>query len=215
MKRSLTTMMRVSALMAILCLAVAAPAMASFIEDFTNTNASWNYGYGSDFLSPKLDATWLISGGNPDGCISGAVENLYAVWTYQTGPYGDMTGQTMTIDTMLMDAGSGNAEFYVGRSGTFFVDGSWSIAADTSWTTHTAILDDAHFTHWSGSNSDYTLAEVLQAPTDIGIFFGGNLASGTGVLYVDNFGTVPEPGTLVMLGMAGLGLLAYARRRRS
>ena len=49
---------------------------------------------------------------------------------------------------------------------------------------------------------------------DIGIFFGGGLATGAGTLYVDNFGAVPEPGTLVLLATAGLGLLAYARRRR-
>ena len=207
------TVMSVAAVMAILCLAVAGPAMASYVEQFTNDSDSWNYGYGTSFAIGTT--THIASGGNPGGYISGSSANLYAVWTYATAPYGDMTGLTMTIDTKITDSEAGNAQFYVGRGGAYFIDGSWSIANDTSWTTHTAPLDAAHFTHWTGVDTGaYTLAQVLQAPDDIGIFFGGSLASGTGALLVDNFGTVPEPGTLVLLVAAGCGALACAWRRR-
>lgn len=197
----------------IMCFLVAGllctPASA-YIETFSSSNANWNYGYGTNFVSPQLAATWSSTGGNPDGFISGVSQNLYAVWTYDTAVYGDITGLTLTIDTKVTDAESGNAQFYVGRGGTYFIDGLWAIGADTSWTTHTVALDASHFTSWTGVNDYvYTLAEVLQAPTDIGIFFGGGLATGNGQLYVDNFGTVPEPMTLGLLGLGGL----FLRRR--
>jgi len=180
-------------------------AAAGYVEKFNSNNANWNYGYGTYFNSPQLAATW-----NPGGYISGASDNLYAVWTYDTAIYGDMTGLTLTIDTKVTDAETGNAQFYVGRGGTYFIDGLWAIGADTSWTTHTVALDSSHFSSWTGVNNYvYTLAQVLQAPDDIGIFFGGSLAAGAGNVLVDNFGTVPEPVTFALLGLG-----AFALRRR-
>jgi hypothetical protein len=56
------------------------------------------------------------------------------------------------------------------------------------------------------------LADVLKSPDDIGIFFGGGVASGAGNVMVDNFGTVytatPEPAALSLMALGGLGLLA-------
>jgi hypothetical protein len=187
---------------------------APYIESFSLNNAQWFYGYGANFVSPQNSATWVGIGGNPDGYISGDSSNLYAVWTYTTTPYGDMTGLTLQIDTKVTDGETGNAQFYVGRGGAYFIDGSWAIGSDTTWTTHTTILDSAHFTHWTGVDSGaYTLAQVLQAPDDIGIFFGGGLANGTGLLEVDNYGTrVPEPGTLLLLGGGLVGLYGFRKK---
>ena len=189
-------------------------AMAAYVETFDSDNAGWNYGYNNNF-STVLPATWVSSGGNPGGYISGSIANLYAVWVYPTpAPFGDMTGLTITIDTKITgETSSGNAQFYVGRGGAYFIDGLWSISADTAWTTHQSVLDSANFSKWTGVDSGaYTLAEVLSAPDDIGIFFGGGLASGTGTLGVDNFGTVPEPATMALLALGGVGLLARRRR---
>ena len=187
---------------------LAAPAFGTtYVETFDTDNASWKYGYNENF-STVLDATWVSTGGNPDGHISGASQNLWAVWTYVTTPYGDMTGLTMTIDTMITGEAGGNAQFYVGRGGVFYIDGSWSISSDTTWTTHQSELNSTNFTYWSGSG--YTLAEVLEAPDDIGIWMSGGLGTGTGALKVDNFGTIPEPATLGLLLASGLILL---RRR--
>jgi hypothetical protein len=201
----------VMAVLALLCLNVASA--YAYVEGFDSGSASWNYGYGTDFAIGST--TWNATGGNPAGHISGASSNLYAIWTYVTAPYGDMTGLSMTIDTKVTDSETGTAQFYIGRGGTYFIDGTWAIGADTNWTTHAVTLDSSHFTSWAGVNNNvYTFAQVLQAPDDIGIFFGGGLASGSGSVMVDNFGTVPEPSSLFAL-LAGMGSLLALKRRRA
>ena len=193
----------------------------AYVETFDSNSANWQYGYGTSF-TPGV-TTWNAAGGNPSGYISGSASDLYAVWTYVPAPYGDMTGLSLTIDTKVDSTATGNAQFYVGRGGTYFIDGSWAIAADTTWTTHMVSLDSSHFTSWSGVNDHvYTLAQVLQAPTDIGIFFGGSVASGAGHLDVDNFGTVsadpnpttsvPEPLTALFLGFGLVGVAGAKRK---
>jgi hypothetical protein len=183
---------------------------ATYVETFDTGSDSWNYGYGTNF-TPGV-TTWNAAGGNPGGYISGVSQNLYAVWTYVTAPYGDMTGLTLTIDTKVTNSETGNAQFYVGRGGAYFIDGAWAIGADTTWTTHRVILDASHFTKWTGVDTGaYTFAQVLQAPDDIGIFFGGSVASGAGNVLVDNFGTIPEPATICLLGLGALSLLKKRR----
>ncbi len=196
----------------------AASAQAAYIETFDSTNANWKYGYGTNFSSPENSATWTPAEGNAGGYISGPAVNgkgLYAIWTYDTAVYGDMNGLTMTIDTKVEGHPSGTAQFYVGRGGTYFVDGQWSIGADTSWTTHTTALNTTEFSYWNWSaNSTYSLEQVLAAPDDIGIFFGGSLVSGSGNVMVDNFGTVvPVPAAAWLFGSGLLGLAGVARRK--
>jgi len=156
-------------------------------------------------------------GGNPGGYITGPAANLYAVWTYTTGLYGDMTGLSLTIDTMVTGQVIGTAQFYVGRGGTYFIDdNTLAIGSNTVWTAHTVVLDSSNCSPWTGVNNNlYTLAQVLQARDDIGIFFGGGLAGGSGTVAVDNYGTystIPEPSTILLLG-TGLGVVSLVIRR--
>jgi hypothetical protein len=188
----------------------------AYVETFDSNNANWSYGFNNNF-STILPATHVSSGGNPGGYITGATANLYAVWTYATALYGDITGQMMTIDTKVgVDSAAGNAQFYVGKGGAYFIDGTWNIGADLNWTTHTVALDATHFTRWTGVDTGaFTLDQVLAAPDDIGIFFGGGLASGSVNLMVDNFGTVatvPVPAAAWLLGSGIVGLAALRRK---
>ncbi len=189
-----------------LSLAATTAQASIYVETFSANADSWKYGYNVNF-STVLPATWVATGGNPDGHISGVSSNLYAVWTFDTSPYGDITGLTMTIDTMVTDGETGTAQIYVGRNNTYYIDGTWAIGNDHNWTTHTALLDSSHFTHWTqGGAGNASLAYVLAAPDDIGIFFGGGLVGGTGNVLVDNFGTVatvPEPATILVWSLLG------------
>jgi len=36
--------------------------------------------------------------------------------------------------------------------------------------------------------------------------------TGSGTVHIDNFGTIPEPATLALLALGGVGLLARRRR---
>jgi hypothetical protein len=198
----------------VLVLFITSFAYANYVETFDTDSAGFIYGYGTNFTPGTT--SWNASGGNPDGYISGVSSNLYSVWTTNTSPYGDITGQTLTIDTMVTDSETGTAQFYVGRGDTFYVDGTWDIGADTDWTTHTAVLNSANFTPWTGGpNGSLALADVLQAPTEMGIFFSGATASGSGNFDVDNFGTVPIPGALWLLGSGLIGIVGVRRKLRS
>lgn len=185
-------------------------ASADYVENFDGGIANWNYGYGTSYTVGTT--TWSATGGNPGAHISGAAANLYAVWTYDTAAYGDMTGLTMTIDTKIDNTGSGTAQLYVGRGGTYYINGIWNIADNTSWTAHSVVLDSSNLSIWTqGGAGSESLAYVLAAPDDIGIFFGGTVASGLGDLQVDNFGVIPEPATMGLVALFGGGVWGIRR----
>ena len=195
---------------------------AGYLETFDIDNAGWEYAYGGG--ATLVDATWVSDGGG-GGYISGTSDGLYGVQNLKSatpGLYGSSIGDRITVDTKVTDSEVGTAQFYVGRGGTYFIDGTWSIGSDTAWTTHTEVMNTTTFVPWTGQNDYvYTLAEVLAAPTDIGIFFGGVAAGGTGNLLMDNFGVgagatpVPEPLTMATAFLAIAGLGGYIRRRTS
>ncbi len=160
-------------------------ASAQYLETFDAGSANWKYGYGANYTEGTT--TW-----NPAGYISGASEDLYAVWTYDTTVFGDMRGLSITVDTKISAPSTGNAQFYVGRAGTYYISAAWDIANTADWTTYSTPLDTTNMTRWGGGQTE-SLDYVLEAPDDIGIFFGGSVASGSGDLLIDNFGVISEP----------------------
>ena len=199
----------------IFCLPLSAA--AAYSETFSSGTGGFHYGYGASYTDGQVD--WSPTGGNPSGHISGLAANLYAIWVYDTdinGSFGDLRGGiTLSVDTMITGPVSGQAKFYVGRAGEYFIStSSFDLALDTKWTTHSIVLEDANFTPWGGATD---FQHILEAPDDIGIFFNGLLASGTGQVLVDNFGAPPPIPTLNEWGMILLLLLAglFGLRRLS
>jgi len=197
--------------LSILILLLLAPhSWAAYIETFDTGSADWIYGYGPNYTEGTTE--WSPTNGNPDGYISGVASNLYAVWTYETASYGDMRGLFLTIDTKINNTVTGDAQLYVGRAGTYYISDAWNISSNTNWTTHTEALTTNNFSHWSSGNKN-PLSYVLEAPDDIGIFFGAKLADGDGTLSIDNFGTstVPEPVVASFIGGLALFLIIIHR----
>ena len=189
-----------------LCCGLTSIACAGFIETFDNDSTGWNYGYGLSTTFGK--DLWSAGDGNPGGFLSGSLNNLYKVWA-QTSGFGDVTGATMTIDTRIDGSGTiqGKAQFYIGREDTYYISDAWNIRPNAEWTT--SQFSTADFTRWS-SGGNWSLDYVTTAPDEVGIFFGTELAFGNGNFNIDNFGFVPEPATLLLLGLGGM-LFQYER----
>ena len=194
----------------LILLSLAPFSWAEYKETFDTDSADWIYGYGPNYIEGTTE--WSSTGGNPDGYISGVASNLYAVWIYDPAAYGDMTGLFLTIDTKINNTVTGNAQLYVGRDGSYYISDAWSISSNTTWTTHTEALTTNNFSAWDSSTVK-SLTNVLEAPDDIGIFFGAKLAGGDGTLSVDNFGTSTVPEPLVISFIGGLGLFFIIFRR--
>lgn len=225
----------VAAAISLLCLSVVS--VFAYVETFDNNNAGWlavtvNNGGGKTYPY----ATWHAGGGNPGGYVSGTVTNLsdrlYGLPPASTALYGDLTGQTMTTDYKIDGTVTGppnaRVRFYVGTytgGYNYFVTDdtySWDPNLDTGWTTHQVALLAANFIQWPNLNAGTkTFAQIIAAPEDIGLVFSEGFTNnatlgftGSGEIGVDNFGTVPEPSSLIAL-FGGFGSLLAFRRRRA
>jgi hypothetical protein len=216
---------------------------ALYVETFSSNNAGWEAARVNDDGSQTYPAaTYNNAGGNPGGYISGSLSSdqprLYTLdCSYQTSPWGNMTGETLTVDFKIDGTVTGPAgamvRFYVGTytgGYNYFVTNdtySWNPNNDTSWTTHQVALLAANFEEWPNQAAHtMTFDQVIAAPQDMGLVFAGNLTSNTTLgftgsgttLMLDNFGTVstvPEPATIGLLGLGSLALFgAPARIKR-
>jgi hypothetical protein len=217
-------------LMIICVLMSLAGTAGAYIETFSGGNAGWLATTVNDSgASTYPAATWNSSGGNSGGYISGTVDNdgtrLYGLSPADASQYQNLTGLTLTTDFKLdgiVTAPEGmKVRFYIGTwtgGYNYFVSSdafAWNPNADTAWTTHQVALLAANFLAWPNQNAGTkTFAQIVAAPEDIGLVFADGVNTfasnsmlgfaGSGTAMIDNFGTVPEPVTMALLGLGGL-----------
>ena len=227
---------------ALVLLAVVNTTAAGYIETFDSDNAGWSaFDVNDNGVFMVGDSMYNSSGGNPSGYMSATVDNspdrLILLRT-MTGlsNFGDMTGLTLTVDYKIDGEVTGPdgamVHFFVGTyadsNNNYFVSKdsySWNPNGETEWTAHQVLLTAENFFLWPNDTANNkTFEEVIAAPEDIGVGFigSGDLTdnanwgfssnSNGATISIDNFGTIPEPATIALLG---LGAMALLRKRRT
>ena len=204
----------------------------AYVETFDSGSAGWKTWFMPSFTG--VDATFHASGGNPGGYISGYVngtERLYA-FDASASPFGDLTGQTLRVDYKIggtvTSPTPADVRFYFGTTiggNKYYVSNntfSWDPNANTDWTTHTVSVLPANFIEWPNQNTgSQTFAQVAAAPEWIGLVLTDSVftnndnlgfqSTAGATISVDNFGAVPIPGAVWLLGS---GLMGCAGVRR-
>ena len=243
MRRKAVVLLNIVSLAMFMCLVGNAKAL--YIETFTGSNGDWlaptvNDSGGSTFPS----ASYVATGGNPNGHIEGTVstaaDRLYVFQpNYTPNPYstyGNLTGLFLTTDFKKVSGSvtgptGAKVRFYIGNySGSiynYFVTTNsyaWDPNTNTTWTTHVVPMTASAGLSWPNQNAGtITFAQMLTSYNDIGLVFADGFSnnqtlgfSGTAILGVDNFGSVvPLPGELLLLGAGLFRLTVYGRRKVS
>ncbi len=179
---------------------VSAPNGAFGNAPYSASNSVW-------FWDASGSEAWLAS--NPLYMIMDVSQDNFESYTFDgaggfVGSYSPGGGGTWYASGY--NGGVGGTNLVTAVSGSSAFSFSFTLGSGATWNGQWQfVVDGSRYTPGT-----YSSPGVWQEDFFGGYGSGGSLSGNTGAGYL-----VPEPGTLVLLGTAGLGLLCYAWRRRA
>jgi hypothetical protein len=231
MKTSLGCLARLSAVLVVLGCAQSlyAGSVYNVVTGFSGTsnpNGVWTYDYnGTAYTSSQEFSILGLSGWSTGKPVPNSIYILQNVTgsTVTSSTIQDPTG------TLWMDPESGTVSivFTAPSAGIYTITGDF-LGIDTSENSHPVEILDNGTVIWNGTISSFggkdsfSLPETLNAGGTLTFYVGTgssgctycDLSTGLDGTITGGATTVPEPGTLIMLGSGLLGLIPMLRRKR-
>ena len=196
-------------------LALTAASSTAALSTFDTDDEGWTI--TGDAQGGGASPTWESSGGNPGGYISATDDVQGGTWYFKApaafhGDFSSAYGTNLTFDLRQSRTSSqfDNVDVYLSGGG---LDLTFDTAYNpgTEWTGYNLLLTEVG--GWQLSGSPPTQAEFQQVLGDVtDLQIRGEYVSGSDVGDLDNVVLVPEPATMVLLGVGGLAVLKRSRR---
>ncbi|MFP4055184.1 MAG: laminin B domain-containing protein [Phycisphaerae bacterium] len=202
-------------LISMAALAMAAAFSTAAVSTFGTDDEGWTI--TGDAQGGGATPTWESSGGNPGGYISATDDVQGGTWYFNApaafhGDFSSAYGTSLTFDLRQSSTSSqfNNVDVYLRGGG---LDLTFDTASNpgTDWTGYSLLLTESG--GWQLSGSAPTQAEFQQVLGDVtDLQIRGEYVSGSDVGDLDNVVFLPEPATMVLLGIGGLAMLRRSRR---
>jgi hypothetical protein len=233
MKTSLGCLARLSAVLVVLGCAQSlyAGSIYNVVTGFSGTsnpNGVWTYDYNGTAYTSSQEVSNYLGTGLSGWSTGEAIPNRIYILQNVTG--GTVTYSTVQdpTSTLWMDPESGTVSivFTAPSAGIYTITGDF-LGIDKYENSHPVEILDNGTVIWSGTISSdggkdsFSLLETLKAGGTLTFYVGTgssgctycDLSTGLDGTITEGATTVPEPGTLIMLGSGLLGLIPMLRRK--